>query len=143
MDPATHQFLVTQMQLIQNPTDTIQNIQAQQNQPPPPAPPAPVDKHKEFMGHRPPTYSHSADPLDANDWLKTVTKKLEMTQCTDRDMVLYVAGHLEGLAAEWWDAYIVAHVVPNTITWQEFRNSFVCTAILLVWSSLSKGSSSL
>jgi hypothetical protein len=67
MDPATHQFLVTQMQLIQNPTDTIQNIQAQQNQPPLPAPPAPVDKHKEFMGHRPPTYSHSADPLDAND----------------------------------------------------------------------------
>jgi hypothetical protein len=31
---------------------------------------------------------------------------------------------LEGLADEWWDAYSVAHVVPNTITWQEFRDSF-------------------
>jgi hypothetical protein len=47
-----------------------------------------VDKHKEFMGHRPPTYSYSTDTLDAEDWLKTVTKKLEMTQCTDREMVL-------------------------------------------------------
>jgi hypothetical protein len=83
-----------------------------------------VDKYKEFMSHRSPTYSHSTDPLDADDWLKTITKKLEMTQWIDREMVLYTAGRLEGLAAEWWDAYIVTHVVPNTITWQEFRDSF-------------------
>jgi hypothetical protein len=63
MDPVTQQFLVTQMQLIQNLTTTIQNIQAQRSQPPP----APVDKHKEFMSHRPPTYSHTTDPLDADD----------------------------------------------------------------------------
>jgi hypothetical protein len=55
------------MQLIQNLTATIQNIQAQQNQPPPAAAPAPVDKYKEFMSHRSPTYSHSNDPLDADD----------------------------------------------------------------------------
>jgi hypothetical protein len=68
------------MRLIQNPTATIQNIQAQQNQSPPagpPAgPPAPMDKHKEFMSHRPPTYSYSTDTLDVDDWLKTATKKL-------------------------------------------------------------------
>jgi hypothetical protein len=75
-----------------------------------------VDKHKEFMSHRPPTCSHTTDPLNADDWLKTVTKKLEMTQCTDREMVLYTASHLEGLAAAWWNAYTVAHVAPNTIT---------------------------
>jgi hypothetical protein len=79
MDPTTQQFLSAQMQLIQNLTTTIQNMQAQQNQPPPLAPNPHVDKHKEFMSHRPPTYSHSTDPLDADDWLKTITKKLEMT----------------------------------------------------------------
>jgi hypothetical protein len=94
MDPVTQQFLVTQMQLIQNLTATIQNIQAQQNQSPPAAPPAPVVKHKEFMSHHPPTYSYATVPLDANDWLKTATKKLEMTQCTDREMVLYTTGCL-------------------------------------------------
>jgi cell fate (sporulation/competence/biofilm development) regulator YmcA (YheA/YmcA/DUF963 family) len=94
MDPVAQQFLVTQMQLIQNLTATIQNIQAQQNQSPPAAAPAPVDKHKEFMSHRPPTYSYSTDTLDVDDWLKTVTKKLEMTQCTDREMILYTAGCL-------------------------------------------------
>jgi hypothetical protein len=67
MDPVTQQFLVTRMQLIQNLTAIIQNIQAQQNQSPPAAPPAPVDKHNEFMSHHPPTCSHSTDPLDADD----------------------------------------------------------------------------
>jgi cell fate (sporulation/competence/biofilm development) regulator YmcA (YheA/YmcA/DUF963 family) len=83
MDPVTQQFLAAQMQLIQNLTTTIQNIQAQQNQSPPAAPPAPMDKHKEFMSHRPPTYTYSTDLLDADDWLKIVTKKLEMTQCAE------------------------------------------------------------
>jgi hypothetical protein len=36
-----------------------------------------VDKHKEFMSHHPPTYSHATDSLDADDWLKTVIKKVE------------------------------------------------------------------
>jgi hypothetical protein len=76
MDPVAQQFLVTQMQLIQNLTATIQNIQAQQNQSPPAAPPALVGKHKECMSHRPPTYSYSTDTLDVDDWLKTGTKKL-------------------------------------------------------------------
>jgi hypothetical protein len=90
------QFFTAHMQLIQNLTDIVQQTQAQQNQPPQPAPPPPRDRHKEFMSHNPPTFSHSTDPLDADDWLKTITKKLEIVQCTDREMTLYDAGRLVG-----------------------------------------------
>jgi hypothetical protein len=76
------------------------------------------------MSHNPPTYSHSTDPLDADDWLKTVTKKLEIVQCTDREMVLYAAGRLVGQAGDWWDAYATAHPNRQNITWQEFRDNF-------------------
>jgi hypothetical protein len=31
---------------------------------------------------------------------------------------------LEGLAADWWDAYVEAHEEPKSINWQEFKNSF-------------------
>jgi hypothetical protein len=104
------------MQLIQNLTNTVQQMQAQQNQPPQPAPPPPRDRHKEFMSHHPPTFSHSSDPLDADDWLKTITKKLEIVQCTDREMVLYVAGRLVGQARDWWDAYATTHPNRHNIT---------------------------
>jgi hypothetical protein len=61
---------------LQNFTTTVQNMQAHQNQPPPHAPPPPPNKPKEFMSHHPPTYSHSVDPLDADDWLKTINKMI-------------------------------------------------------------------
>jgi hypothetical protein len=127
MDPAIQQFFMAQMQLIQNLTATIQNLQAQQNQPPPqgpPPPPPPLNKHIEFISHHPPTYSHSVDPLDVDDCLKTINKKLNITQCNDQEKVLYASGCLEGATADWWDAYTVAHAAANTITWQEFPEAF-------------------
>jgi hypothetical protein len=116
MDPTMQQFFAAQMQLLQNLTATIQNMQAQQNQPPPHAPPPPPNKHKEFMSHHPHTYSHSVDPLDADYWLKTINKMLNITQCNDREKVLYASRRLEGAASDRWDAYTAAHAAANTIT---------------------------
>jgi hypothetical protein len=31
---------------------------------------------------------------------------------------------LVGPVVDWWDAYVEAHEEPETINWQEFRNSF-------------------
>jgi hypothetical protein len=75
-------------------------MQAQQNQPLPHAPPLVVNKHREFMSHNPPTYSHSVEPLDADDWLKTINKKLNIVQCTDSEKVLYASVRLQGAIAD-------------------------------------------
>jgi hypothetical protein len=91
--------------------------------PPPPAAP-PRDKHQEFMSHKPPTFSNSADPLQADDWLKSVDKMLNIAQCSDREKVLYASGRLTGPTADWWDAYCAAHAAVNTITWVEFSTQF-------------------
>jgi hypothetical protein len=94
-------------------------VQQQQPPLPPPPPPAPPrDKHREFMSHKPPTLSNSADPLQADDWLKSVEKMLNIAQCSDREKVLYALGRLTGPAVDWWDAYCTAHAVVNTIAWQ-------------------------
>jgi hypothetical protein len=118
------QFLAAQTQLLTQMANTIANMQAQMNQAPPPPPPPARDRHREFMSHKPPTFSHSYDPLEADDWIKTVEKMLNIAQCTDREKVLYASGRLEGTAVDWWDTYTAAHNTPNTITWQEFRNWF-------------------
>jgi hypothetical protein len=117
-------FLATQTHLITNMVNTIANMQARMNQAPPPQPPPARDRYREFMSHKPPSFSHSSDPLQADDWIKTVEKMLDIAQCTDREKVLYASGRLEGTAADWWDAYTAAHNAPNTITWQEFKNQF-------------------
>jgi hypothetical protein len=106
-----------------------QERRAQQQQqqvplPPPPPPVPPRDKHREFMSHKPPTFSNSADPLHADDWLKSVEKMLNIAQCSDREKVLYASGRLAGPAADWWDAYCAAHAAVDTITWAEFSTQF-------------------
>jgi hypothetical protein len=115
MDPSMQQFLEAQTQLLQNLTNTVTNLQAQVNNPPV-QPPAPRNKHWEFMSRHPPVFTHAADPLEAEDWLKTALKMLTTCQCDDREKVLYAAGRLQGSAATWWDAYSAAHAAPDTIT---------------------------
>jgi hypothetical protein len=76
------------------------------------------------MSHCPPVFSHADDPLEADDWLKTVEKMLTTTQRANRENVLYASGRLQGTASAWWDAYVAAHATPDAITWQEFTTSF-------------------
>jgi hypothetical protein len=106
-----------------------QQLQQQQQQqqvplPPPPPPVPPRDKHREFMSHKPPTFASSPDPLDADDWLKSIEKMLNIAQCSDREKVLYASGRLTGPAADWWDSYTAAHDAADTITWAEFSTQF-------------------
>jgi hypothetical protein len=132
------QFFQNQMQLLQNLTDTVANLQAQANNPPPPLPqqPAPMNRHREFMSHRPPVFTHAADPLDADDWLKTVSKMLTMAQCDDREKVLFAAGRLQGnfCTLEYRsteNCLIHAHANPfdfhSTIVWNNYMQKIKCT----------------
>jgi hypothetical protein len=53
-------------------------------------------KRGEFMKGHPPVFTHSTDPLDADDWLRTVEKQLDIAQCNDMEKVLYASGQLQG-----------------------------------------------
>jgi hypothetical protein len=128
------QFIAAQMQLLQGLTTLVQQIQQnqqnqqyqqqqQQQQQQQHAPQARY-KHRDFMSHHPLILSHEVDPLDADDWLKIIGKKLDITQCNDREKVLYASGRLEGAASDWWDAFTTAHANADAITWQEFQVNF-------------------
>jgi hypothetical protein len=76
------------------------------------------------MSHKPPTIASSPDPLDADDWLKSIEKMLNIAQCSNRDKVLYASGCLTDPVADWWDSYVAAHDAGDTITWAEFSTQF-------------------
>jgi hypothetical protein len=146
----TDLVVAAQMQMLQQMTNTMADMQAQMRQerqetcqerqemreemrqermvrqqqaplPPPPPPVPPRDKHQKFMSHKPPTFASSPDPLQADDWLKSVEKMLNIAQCSNREKVLYASSRLiTGPPADWWDSYTVAHDAADTITWAEF-----------------------
>jgi hypothetical protein len=90
-----------------------------------PPPPPPHQSHlAEFLRTRPTTFSQAKDPMDTEDWLKGVKKKLVIAPCTDHEKVLFVAHQLYGTAANWWETYCNTHANIDTITWNEFKAHF-------------------
>jgi hypothetical protein len=117
--PTLEQVLDMQAQMFQTMQKTIANLHAQ-----PQAPPPLRDRLGDFQRTKPPTFSHAMEPMDANDWLKYIEKKLQVVQCNNRERMLLASHQLSGLAADWWNAYIEAHEEPDSINWLEFRATF-------------------
>ena len=65
----------------------------------------PIDKRGEFMKGHSPTFSHTSEPLEANDWLRAVEWQLDIAQCDDHEKVLFTSGQLQGAAQDWWESY--------------------------------------
>jgi hypothetical protein len=53
--------------------------------------------------------------MDADNWLKSVEKKLQVMQYNNREKVLLASNQLSGPASDWWDAYVEAHEEPESI----------------------------
>jgi hypothetical protein len=64
------------------------------------------------------------EPMDADDWLKSIEKKLQVVQCNNHEKVLLASHQLSGPVADWRDAYVEAHEEPERINWLEFRVAF-------------------
>jgi hypothetical protein len=97
------------------------NLQAAQPQ----APPPPLrDRPGDFQCTKPPTFSQAVEPMDADDWLRLVEKKLQVVRCNNREKVLLASHQLSGTVADWWDAYVEAHEEPESINWLEFSATF-------------------
>jgi hypothetical protein len=112
-----------QAQKLQTMQQTMTNMHQGKGQQPA-SQPHPHDKLGEFQRTKPLITSHSIEPMDASDWLKTIEKKLQVIQCNNRENVLFASHQLQGLASDWWDAYVDAHEEPNNINWPEFRIAF-------------------
>nr|CAD37115.3 OSJNBa0033H08.15 [Oryza sativa Japonica Group] len=69
-------------QMMQHMVQQQQQNQQQQNQqhngPP-------QSKLPEFLDVRPPTFSSTTNPMEANDWLYAIEKRLNLLQCTDQE----------------------------------------------------------
>jgi hypothetical protein len=73
--PTLEQVLIMQAQMLQTMQQTMANTQQAQGHQRAPQP-QPRDKLGEFQRTKPLTFLHSIEPMDADDWLKTIEKKL-------------------------------------------------------------------
>jgi hypothetical protein len=124
------QLITTQNQLMQVVLQTLNNMQPNQQahyQQSPPPPPPHQSHLAVFLRTRSTTFSQVKDPMETEDWLKGVEKKLVIAQCTDREKVLFAAHQLLGTAANWWETCCNTHADVDSITWKSSRLIFITT----------------
>jgi hypothetical protein len=68
-----------------------------------------------FQRTKPPTFSHDIEPMDVDDWFKSMEKMLQVVQCNNHEKVLLASHQLSDHAVDWWDAYVEAHEEPESI----------------------------
>jgi hypothetical protein len=62
--------------------------------------------------------------MEAEDWLRSIEKKLEIARCINPKKVIFAAHQLFGTATEWWETYHISHQNVTAITWNEFKAQF-------------------
>jgi hypothetical protein len=107
------QVLANQTQLIEVLTRSLENQR--------PGGGRPQDRMGEFLRLKPPTFAGSNNTLDADDWLRTIKRKLEAIGCPENQCVQLAAHQLSGMALAWWDTFSEA---VRDATWAEFETAF-------------------
>jgi hypothetical protein len=78
----------------------------------------------DFTDTRPPVFSKADEPLEADDWLRTMEQEFELLQCTEYQKPVFAAQQLRGAAGAWWANLVAARSVGHRVTWQEFCDAF-------------------
>ena len=88
--------------------------------------PASHSKLSDFQRTKPPSFSQAIEPLDADDWLRTMEKKLEVARTDEEDKVPFVTHYLEGAAAIWWESEKAIgtenEAIPGQDSWSSSEN---------------------
>ena len=78
----------------------------------------------DFQRTKPPSFSQVINPLDADDWLRTIERKLEIARTEEDDKVPFATHYLEGAAAIWWGNIKAMWPADEEITWSKFTDQF-------------------
>jgi hypothetical protein len=84
----------------------------------------PQNKLRDFQNSNPPVFSKSTEPLEADDWLRTIENKLEYAGVGANDKVLYATHFLAGAAGAWWENVRAMQPEGQVITWEAFKTKF-------------------
>jgi hypothetical protein len=78
----------------------------------------------EFQKLKPPSFSGTANPLEAEDWITAMEKAFDAMECTNKEKVAYAVYMLKSSAFEWWDAHKKSYPEDIEISWGLFKDAF-------------------
>ena len=72
------------------------------------------------------------EPLDADDWLRTIGNNLEVAAVDENDKVLFATHFLAGPARTWWETTRDTVAADHMFTWRTLLQGSTSTTFLRV-----------
>jgi hypothetical protein len=60
----------------------------------------------DFTDTRPPVFTRVDEPLEADDWLRTMEQKFDLIDCSEYQKPVFAAQQLRGAAGAWWGNHL-------------------------------------
>jgi len=87
-------------------------------------------RYIDFTKTRPPVFSKADEPLEADDWLRTMEQKFSLIRCLETQKPLFAAQQLRGAAGSWWENFLVIQNPGHQVTRAQFKDAFRAHYIL-------------
>src|ERR1041385_6489205 len=84
----------------------------------------PRSRLRDFQNTNPPVFSQTKEPLDAEDWLRTMENNLTVAAVGNNEKVLYATHYLAGTARSWWEGVRARLPEGQVLSWAEFSAKF-------------------
>src|ERR1041385_433593 len=79
---------------------------------------------QDFILLKPPLFRCSSEPFEADDWLRSIERKIDIAHVAPNDRVIFAAYFVEGAALQLWENYVAMQPDGHVVTWQEFCVAF-------------------
>ncbi|WVZ88188.1 hypothetical protein U9M48_034735 [Paspalum notatum var. saurae] len=81
--------------------------------------------YRDFEDLRPPIFSKCPEPLDADDWLRTIRSKFTLLpELTEQQKARFAGQLLQGPAGAWHATFLEMQRAGHEPTWEEFSQAF-------------------
>ena len=121
VDPSIAQILDLLRQQTANLTQQQQQLQQQQQQP---QPVVQAITFKSFQAVNPPEFKGTADPVDAQAWIKEIEKAFNLVGVEENQKCKFASYYLKSEANYWWVSVKALEEV-EAVTWERFTESFL------------------
>ncbi|KAI4972779.1 hypothetical protein ZWY2020_003704 [Hordeum vulgare] len=78
----------------------------------------------DFVKLNPTKFHHFVDPLDADDWLWSISRKIRSANVSEADKVTFAAYFLEGPTNLWWENFEAMRPTRPLATWEDISAAF-------------------
>ena len=80
--------------------------------------------YRDFLKTQPPVFHKAKEPLEVEDWVRTIGQKFSLIRYSDVQNTLFVAHQLQGRTGAWWASFLTTQLEGYQVPWADFHAAF-------------------